>query len=372
MDKKTLLAMLTTVREKIADAFSKMLETASDEDVRKYEMLVKQSKELEEQIKEAEALEEKEKLENEGNIPEGTNTPPKKKLSDREEFGKKLVEAVSLGTKFTGLLPRDVADNIQRKKEALARVRGYCTVHQATGDYTVYIEGDAATVAYVGENAAIGETNPSVDPLALAAFKLGALVKVSREFIEDLGVDVMAYLEDVLAKAFAKKEDSEILFGAGTSSSKTAMRGVATGALSANTITAASSTTVTWDEVKKTIQALKAYRTNATLFCGQAFLDICHSFKDGDTYMFPQGQPISQIYGVRVVVSDTFPALASGAVAAVVGDFSYYHILDRQSLEITTLYELYAANDQVGIRAIERIDGDFVKDAFAVLKMNTD
>ena len=372
MDLKTLLAMLATVREKIADAFSKMLETASDEDVRKYEMLVKQSKELEEQIKEAEALEEKEKLEKEGEIPEGTNTPPKKKLSEREEFGKKLVEAVALGTKFTGLLPRDVADNIQRKKEALARVRGYCTVHQATGDYTVYIEGDAATVAYVGENAAIGETNPSVNPLALAAFKLGALVKVSREFIEDLGVDVMAYLEDVLAKAFAKKEDSEILFGAGTSSSKTAMRGVATGALSANTITAASSTTVTWDEVKKTIQALKAYRTNATLFCGQAFLDICHSFKDGDTYMFPQGQPITQIYGVRVVVSDTFPALASGAVAAVVGDFSYYHILDRQSLEITTLYELYAANDQVGIRAIERIDGDFVQEAFAVLKMKTE
>lgn len=371
MKKKQLEAMLESVQNKVAEAFNKMLETAADDDVRKYELLLKQSHDIEEQLEEAEALEEKEQLDNSG-VPgdlqkEGNRN--RTNLDEKTAFVKGLREAVAKGTTFTGLIPRDVADEIQRKKEQIARIRGLCTVHQATGDYTVYVEGNGATVSYVSEAAAIGETTPTITPIGLSALKLGALVKVSREFIEDLGVDVMAYLVDVLSKAFAKKEDNDILFGTGTGSSKTALRGISTN-VTTNVVTAASATTVTWEEVKSLIQKLKSYRSNATLVCGQAFLDICHSFKDGYTYMFPQGLPITQIYGVRVVVSDTFPALAAGAVAAIVGDFSYYHILDRMGLEITTLNELYAANDQVGIRALERIDGDMaLKDAFAVLKM---
>lgn len=363
--------MLESVESKITEAFNKMLESSTDDDVRKYENLLKQANDLEEQIANAEALEEKEKLDN-GGVPgdiqkEGNRN--KNNLDEKVEFVKGLREAVAKGTTFTGLIPRDVANEIQRKKEQIARIRGLCTVHQATGDYTVYVEGDGATVAYVGEGAAIGETSPTIVPIGLSALKLGALVKVSREFIEDLGVDVMAYLVDVLSKAFAKKEDHDILFGAGTSSSKTALRGISTNQTT-NVVTAASATTVTWEEVKQAIQLLKPYRSGATITCGQAFLDICHSFKDGETYMFPQGQAITQIMGIRVVVSDEFPALEANAVAMIIGDFSYYHILDRQGLEITTLNELYAATDQVGIRALERIDGDMgIKDAFAVLKM---
>ena len=372
MNKELLKQMLESVRGKVKEAFNKMLETASDEDVKKYENLVAKANELEEQLENAEALDEKKNLEKGGipsDIQKEGNIKDKQALDEKTKFVMGLREAVAKGTTFTGLLPRDTTNEIQRKKEQIARIRGLCTVHQATGDYTVYVEGDGATVAYVGEGAAIGETSPTIVPIGLSALKLGALVKVSREFIEDLGVDVMAYLVDVLSKAFAKKEDHDILFGTGTSSSKTALRGIATNQTT-NVVTAASATAVTWEEVKSLIQMLKSYRSNATLVCGQAFLDLCHSFKDGDTYMFPQGQPITQIYGVRVVVSDEFPALAASAIGAIVGDFSYYHILDRMGLEVVTLNELYAANDQVGIRALERIDGDMgIKDAFAVLKM---
>ena len=369
MNKELLLKMLESVREKAAEAFKKMLETASDDDVKKYENLLKQADDLQEKINDLEALEEKAKLDN-GGVPGKIQEGAKKQaLDEKTKFVADLREAVSKGTTFTGLLPRDVANEIQRKKEQIARVRGLCTIHQATGDYTVYIEGDAATVAYVGEAAAIGETSPTINAIGLSALKLGALVKVSREYMEDLGVDVMAYLVDVISKAFAKKEDHDILFGAGTAVSKTALRGISTNQTT-NVVTAASDTTVTWEEVKQLIQMLKSYRANATIVCGQAFLDICHSFKDGSTYMFPQQQAITQIMGIRVVVSDEFPAIAAGSVAAIIGDFSYYHILDRMGLEITTLNELYAATDQVGIRALERIDGDMsLKDAFAVLKM---
>ena len=158
MKKKQLEAMLESVQNKVAEAFNKMLETAADEDVRKYELLLKQSHDIEEQLEEAEALEEKEQLDN-GGVPgdlqkEGNRN--KTNLDEKTAFVKGLREAVAKGTTFTGLIPRDVANEIQRKKEQIARIRGLCTVHQATGDYTVYVEGDGATVAYVGEGAAIG------------------------------------------------------------------------------------------------------------------------------------------------------------------------------------------------------------------------
>lgn len=370
MNKIEIENMLESVKSKVQEAFSKMLDTASDEDVKKYENLLRQTKALENQLRQAQAIEEKRNGEARG-IPGGIQKEASKGqvLDEKTRFVRDLREAVSKGTTFQGLLPREVASEIQRKKEEIAQVKRLCTVHQATGEYTVYVEGDNATVAYVDEAATIGETSPTIKPIGLAALKLAAIVKVSREFMNDLGVDVMAYLVDVLSKAFARMEDHEILFGAGTSTSKTALRGIATNVDAANTVTAASSTTVTWEEVKSTIQKLAAYRTNATIICSQVILDICHSYKDSNTYIFPQGSEITQIMGIPVVVSDEFPAFASGQVAMIVGDFSYYHFLDRQGLEVVTLNELYAANDQVGIRAVERIDGDLVPEAFAVLKL---
>ena len=368
MDKKTLLAMLAKVKAKMKEKFEAMLETSKDEDIKAYENLLKQAKDLEEKI----ALAEKEELDNEGKIPEGLeeNKDKKNELSEREKFGKQIVEAVAKGTSFTGLLPRECAKNIQMKKEQLARVRGLCTIHQASGEYTVWVEGDDVVVDYINENGAFGETTPSINGVGLAALKLGALTKISEEYIADLGVDVMGYIEEKFAKAFAKKEDKEILFGTGTSSSKTKLRGIAANVAAANIVTAASDTTVTWTEVKQTIQKLKSYRGNATIVCSQEFLDIVHEFKDGDTYMFPQSNEIKQIMGIPVVVSGEFPTLGSEAVAMVAGDFSYYHICDRKSIEIKVLPELYAANGQVGMRGQERIDGDLtVKEAFAVLKM---
>ena len=226
MNKEMLKKMLESVQSKVQEAFKKMLETASDEDVKKFENLLKQAKDLEEQLDNIEALEEKEDLDGKG-VPGKIQEGSKKTLSEREKFGKALVEAVSKGTTFSGLLPRECAQNIQRKKEELARLRGICTVHQANGEYTVMVEGSDVVVDYIDEAGTFGDTTPSIAPIGLQALKLGALTKISEEYIADLGVDVMGYIEDKFAKAFAKKEDHEILFGTGTSSSKTKIRDTA-------------------------------------------------------------------------------------------------------------------------------------------------
>ena len=369
--KEQLQKRLEAIEKKVEETFAKMLETSADEDVKKYEMLKDQADAIQEEIENIEALEEKETLDK-GGVPGEIQKGMKNgTLSESEKFCKKIVEAVSLGTTFTGTMPREMASMVQKKKENLARIRGLCTIHQATGDYTVMVEGADVTVDYVDEAAAIGETSPTIEPLSLSAIKLAAIVKVSREYIEDLAVDVMAYITDKLARGFAKKEDFEILFGGGSAlGQKKRMRGIITRVTPAKTVNAASETAITWEEVKRTIMALGPYQGTAHLVMNQSTCNEISLFKDekGD-YLFPQNERLTQIMGIPIVITDVIPAMATGGTAIVAGDFSYYHIMDRETLETTVLTERYADTDQVGIRTVERIDGDCVGDAFAVLYM---
>ena len=88
------------------------------------------------------------------------------------------------------------------------------------GNYTVAVDGDQATATYVDEAGNIGdvESTPSLNLVTFSAYKLAALIKVSNEFLDDVAVDAMSWLTDNIARAFAKKEDLEILKGAGATS----------------------------------------------------------------------------------------------------------------------------------------------------------
>lgn len=364
MTVERLKKMLEAVQDAATEAFNTMLKSASDEDLHKYENLCNQADKLEAQLKEALCLEEKEDPENRG---------PKKKqdnLDEKISFVKKLREAIEKGDSFVNALPVDVAQEIQMRKCKIAKLRGYCSVAQSGGNYVIYIEGDDAEVSYVGEGSALTETNPSIEPLKLGALKLGCIIKVSNEYIADLANDVMAYLVEKLAKAFAKKEDYEILFGKGRKDSLINIRGIDTDTTVA-TIKTASKDAFTWEEVKKTIQKLGDYRDNAILVMHSDTLDEIQSFKNGDKYIFDQDNPLTKIMGCRVVLCNKMPQIGAGKTVIIAGDFEYYHLVDRKVLEIKTLYERYADTDQIGISAIERIDGDFVSDAFSKLVMAT-
>lgn len=359
MKRNEIEAMRESLLAKSRESFSAMLEDASEANVQRWESLKAQLEKMDEQLAKMDIEEGIKKAE--------LAKPVAAKLSESAMFCKRLVEAVSLGSTFSGQMPTEMASAIQMKKEAIAKLRGIVTVHKATGNYTVMVQGDTAVVTYATEAAAIDETSPSIASIPLNALKAACLVKVSREYIADLAVDVMGYLTDEIAKAFARFEDEQILFGAGAhGTAGSALRGIVTG-VSANVITA-SSTSFTWENVKNTIALLKSYQAASTIVISQEALNSISLFTDGSgNYLFPQNQKLSQIMGIPVVVSDVM-TLTSGKPVMVVGDFSYYHLMDRQGLEVLTLTERYADTDQVGIRAVERLDGDYsTEEAFAVL-----
>ena len=372
-----LTKMLEGLTEKAAEKMSKYLESLSEEDRKAWEGLMdtkaKVEKELEEEKarvaeeekkqKEKDALDEKDKAK----VPEGLRDVGRKISEESENFIKDLREAVQLGTRFVGSLPTEMATAIQTKMEQLAGIYSRCSIHRASGDYVVVVESEVVTVSYTNESAAISETSPNLQPIKLSALKLAGLARISSEMLADLAVDVMNWITTEFAKAFARQMEHEILLGPGTDGDKTKIRGIITNAT--KTVTAASATVITWEEVKKAVQSIGAYRTGATIVVSQQIHDQIHSFKDGSSYMFDQTRNVERIMGCPVLISDQMPAIAGGKAALVVGNFAYYHIADRQDVTIRVLEERYAEYDQVGIRATKRVDGDFVKEAFAVLNL---
>ena len=372
-----LTKILEGLTNKAAEKMTKYLESLSEEDRKAWEGLMDTKKKIQKELddekakvaeeekkkKEQQALDEKGKAK----VPEGLRDVGKKISEESEKFIKDLREAVQLGTRFVGSLPTEMATAIQTKMEQLAGIYGRCAIHKASGDYVVVVESEVVTVSYTTESAAISETSPNLKPIKLSALKLGGLARISSEMLADLAVDVMSWITNEFAKAFARQMEHEILLGPGTDGDKTKIRGIITN--STNTVTAASATEVTWEEVKKTVQAIKGYRTGATIVVSQQIHDQIHSFKDGSKYMFDQTRNIERIMGCPVLISDQMPAIAGGKAALVVGNFAYYHIADRQDVTIRVLEERYAEYDQVGIKATKRVDGDFVREAFAVLNM---
>ena len=374
---KDLTEMLEGLTKKAAEKMTKYLESLSEEDRKAWEGLMDTKKKIQKELddekakvaeeekrqKEQQALDEKDKAK----VPEGLRDVGRKISEESEKFIKDLREAVQLGTRFVGSLPTEMATAIQTRMEQLAGIYSRCSIHKASGDYVVVVESEVVTVSYTTESAAIGETSPNLKPIKLSALKLGGLARISSEMLADLAVDVMSWITNEFAKAFARQMEHEILLGPGTDGDKTKIRGIITN--STNTVTAASATEVTWEEVKKTVQAIKGYRTGATIVVSQQIHDQIHSFKDGSKYMFDQTRNIERIMGCPVLISDQMPAIAGGKAALVVGNFAYYHIADRQDVTIRVLEERYAEYDQVGIKATKRVDGDFVREAFAVLNM---
>jgi phage major capsid protein, HK97 family len=363
MTKNELMTMIAEAKAKRNAAYAEMDASFDKASVEKFNLACTVENDLCKQLMDLEAKES-------GN-PMGKDEP-KTELTEKQRFFKGLREAVSIGSTYTALVPTEIATKIDERRYELSRFRKYCSVMKVGGNYTIAAEGNGVTVDYVGEGAEISESTPTLSTITLNPYKIAALVKVSKEAIADLAVDIEGYIINQIAKGYSLKEDKEIL--AGTGSSANHMTGIKT-ALSGKTArikTTAANDSFTWAEVKAFLGLLGAYRSYSIVAMSQSTADYIHEFKDGNKYMFDQTKPLETIMGVKVVISPDMDDIGAGKTVMVAGDFSYYHICDRLNMEIETLKERYATSGQVGILATERLDGKpSLEEAFALLNIKT-
>lgn len=258
-----------------------------------------------------------------------------------DEYQKTLVQALEEENIFRKLARRIATDSGERKIPVVAT---------------------KGTAAWMDENAAYPESDDSFGQISIGAHKLGTMIKVSEELLNDSVFDVPAYISREFARRIGAAEEDAFINGDGT--------GKPTGILAAAGgaevgVTAAAADKITADELIDLFYSLRApYRRKAVWLLNDATVKAVRKMKNnnGDYIWQPSltaGTP-DTILNRPVYTSTYMPAIASGKKAIAFGDMSFYWVADREGRSFRRLNELYAANGQVGFLSSERVDGKLI------------
>ena len=235
-------------------------------------------------------------------------------------------------------------------------------IKTSSGDRKIPVVATKGTASWIDEEGAFPESDDSFGQVSIGAYKLGTMIKVSEELLNDSVFDLESYITREFARRIGSKEEEAFFTGNGTGKPLGIL--AATGGAQTG-ITAASSTAVTADELIDLYYSLKSpYRKNAVWTLNDSTVKAIRKLKDGNgQYLWQPGITAGapdMILGRPVRTSAYMPAIAAGAKTIAFGDFSYYWIADRQGRSFKRLNELYAATGQVGFLASQRVDGKLI------------
>ena len=259
------------------------------------------------------------------------------------------------------------------------------TIHTNSGTRTIPIATDSGTASWIEEGAAIQESDMSFAQETLSAYKLGCMIKVSNELLNDSAFNIAAHIAQRFGVRFGNAEEDAFINGTGPSANPQTTPSQPTGILTSLTPTAGNTTanaqTVHFDNIYKLYYSLKSpYRRKAAFLCNETLLLQLMLIKDkNDNYIWKPGLEVGKpdtILGRPIYTSGYMPALTGAAATdagkkvLLFGDFSYYWIADRQSRTLKRLNELYAVTDQVGFIGTQRVDGKLIlPEAMQVMAM---
>ena len=276
-----------------------------------------------------------------------------------------VMNALEVGTDSEGgyLVPDEYERTLVEALEEENVFRQLAKVIQtSSGDRKIPVVATKGTAAWIDEEGAYTESDDSFGQVSIGAYKLGTMIKVSEELLNDSVFDLEGYISREFARRIGAKEEEAFFTGDGSGKPLgilAASGGAQTG------ITAASSTAITADELIDLFYSLKSpYRRNAVWVLNDSTIKAIRKLKDSNGQYLWQpsltaGTP-DTILGRPVRTSAYMPVIAASAKTIAFGDFSYYWIADRQGRSFKRLNELYAANGQVGFLASQRVDGKLI------------
>lgn len=285
------------------------------------------------------------------------------------------LRAHSEGTATAGgvLVPEEFVQSIIDLRETYGVFRQYARVMPMSRDTAVMPRRTGGLSAYwVDEAGSITESSKAWDNVRLTAKKLGIYSLISSELAEDAIINLADDLASECAYEFALTEDNAGFNGDGTST-YAGILGVCN-AIEANSslVGYVDATTQhdTFAEVDATdlatvMSKLPLYaRPGAAWYCSQVAYDLVFSrlaiAAGGNTLDTVTGAYMPRYLGYPIRVSQVLESSTStinDTTMLLFGDLSKAATLgDRRSMDFATSTDYKFQNDQIAIRAIERID----------------
>ena len=235
-------------------------------------------------------------------------------------------------------------------------------IRTSSGDRKIPVVATKGTASWIDEEGAYTESDDSFGQVSIGAYKVGTMIKVSEELLNDSVFDLESYIAKEFARRIGAKEEEAFFTGDGSGKPLGIL--AATGGAETG-VTATSSTAVTSDELMDLFYSLKSpYRKKAVWVLNDSTIKAVRKLKDSTGQYLWQPSLVAgtpdTLLGRPVKTSAYMPVIAAGAKTIAFGDFSYYWIADRQGRSFKRLNELYAATGQVGFLGSQRVDGKLV------------
>ena len=257
-----------------------------------------------------------------------------------DEFEKKLVQALEDNNLFRGLAT---------------------VIRTSSGTRKIPIAQDNGEASWIDEGEEIPESDTTFSQTMLSAYKLGTMIKISNELLNDSAFDLATYIAQRFGVRMGNAEERAFISGDGVGKPL----GLLDDACAQVGVTAAAVDKVTFDEIFKLYYSLRApYRKKAQFLCNESMVLQLMTLKDNNGhYIWKPGLDIGKpdtLLNRPLRTSSFMPGLAAGNKAMTFGDYSYYWIADRQNRTFRRLNELYARTDQVGFMTTQRVDGKLI------------
>ena len=285
-----------------------------------------------------------------------------------------IMNALQIGTDSEGgyLVPDEYEHTLIEALEEENIFRGLAKViRTSSGDRKIPMVIEKGQAYWLDEEEAFTESDDTFGQISIGAYKLGTMIKVSDELLQDSVFDIEGYISREFARRMGAAEEDAFFNGDGSGKPLGVL--ASTGGAQVG-VTAASETAIKADELFDLYHSLRApYRKNAVWAINDTTMAQIRKLKDGNgQYLWQPGLTIGApdtILGKSVKTSSFMPSAEAGAKTVIFGDFKYYWIADRQGRTFKRLNELFATTGQIGFLASQRVDGRLVlPDAMKVLQ----
>ena len=268
------------------------------------------------------------------------------------------------------VIPASIANKIIDKVVEICPIYSLADRYNVGGTLSIpyYDEStQAIEVAYATEFTDLGSTSGKFISIELKGYLAGALSKISKSLINNSAFDIVGYVVNKVAQAFAKWIEKELLIG---SSEKITGLSNAT-----QIVTAAAATAITADELIDLQESVPdAYQAGAIWIMSKSTRTAIRKLKDKDGNYILNKDATAQwgytLLGKPVYVSDNMPAMGSGSKAIYYGDMSGLAVKVSENVSIEILREKFATQHAIGVVGWMEIDSKIEnQQKVAVLKM---
>lgn len=282
---------------------------------------------------------------------------------------------VGVDTEGGYLVPDEFETTLVESLRHANIVRDHAHVFKTnSGSHKIPVVTNKGTASWIDEEGAIPDGDDTFGQQTIGAHKVGTIIKVSEELLNDSAFDLEGYFTSEFARRIGDKEEDAFFNGDGVCKPL----GVLAEAGGAEVgVTAASATAITADEIINLFYSLEApYRKNAIWVFNDATMAVIRKLKDSTgQYLWQKALHEGDhetLLGKPIFTSPFMPTIAAGNKTVVFGNFDFYWIGDRQGITFRRLNERYADTGQIGFLATKRLDGKLIlPEAIKVLQMKS-